>query len=90
MTYRAGVWKVICQVCDKELYSDECKIRWDGLVVCPNDWEPRHPLDYMRVPKYKESSVPFQSPETGEIDGSPAYAIDTRTAVPAGTFDNEI
>jgi hypothetical protein len=44
----------------------------------------------MRVPKYKESSVPFQSPETGEIDGSPAYAIDTRTAVPAGTFDNEI
>lgn len=71
--YRPGVWKVVCQVCEKELYSDECKFRWDGLIVCPADWEPRHPLDYMRPPKVKEDGVPFTSPEQEGIDGSPSY-----------------
>jgi hypothetical protein len=36
-------WKVICQVCGRELLNTHAKKRWDNLIVCPNDWEPKHP-----------------------------------------------
>lgn len=68
-------WNVVCQVCDREMKSDQIKFRWDGLIVCPNDWEPRHPLDYMRTPKTREGKLPFTSPEKPGIDGSPSYIL---------------
>lgn len=34
---------VICDVCGKRFYASQIKIRWDGAVVCPLDWEPKHP-----------------------------------------------
>lgn len=50
MTWRKGKWKIICDVCGWEFYSDEVKKRWDGLLVCHKDFEHDHPQKYLRVP----------------------------------------
>lgn len=49
MTWEKGKWKVICDVCGWEFYSDEVKKRWDGLLVCEKDFEHDHPQKYLRV-----------------------------------------
>ena len=36
--------------------------RWDGVITCPRDWEPRHPQDFVRGVK-DNPSVPISRPE---------------------------
>lgn len=47
-SYKSGDWLATCDVCDFVHYASELKHRWDGLRVCEKDWEPRHPLDFIR------------------------------------------
>ena len=47
-TYENGAWKAICDVCGREYKSYQLTMRWDGLMVCQGDWEPRHPQDFVR------------------------------------------
>ena len=49
MTYIAGAHKFICDVCGFEYLSTEKRRRWDGLIVCPEDYEQDHPQKYLRV-----------------------------------------
>ena len=37
-----GNWKVACDVCDFWFPSSDIQMRWDGLIVCPKDYETRH------------------------------------------------
>ncbi|CAB4169799.1 hypothetical protein UFOVP907_18 [uncultured Caudovirales phage] len=46
-TYDPGSWKVICDECGREFKSGELQLRWDGLMVCSGDWEPRQPQDFV-------------------------------------------
>lgn len=52
MSYRSrydkGDWKVICDVCGREFKASILRQRWDGLMVCQDDWEPRQPQDFVR------------------------------------------
>ena len=57
-----GTWKVICPVCGFYKYSDELKRRWDGVMVCAEDWEPRHPQELFRA-RTEHSALPFAYPE---------------------------
>jgi hypothetical protein len=41
----AGDYFLLCEVCGFKKRRSECRIRWDGAVVCAEDYEPRHPLD---------------------------------------------
>jgi hypothetical protein len=68
MTTRAiqGQWNVLCPVCGFKRKSSEMKLRWDGLYVCPEDWEIRHPQDFLRISS-DDTSVPF-SYGNGEPD----------------------
>lgn len=60
--FKSGTWNCICQVCGSEYKSDEMVKRWDGLLVCKDDFEVRHSLDFIRaVPE--RSAVPFTAPE---------------------------
>lgn len=43
-----GNWVVICGVCTKRIRANTARKRWDGLIVCAEDWEPRHSLDFIR------------------------------------------
>lgn len=60
--YKPGSWNVICQLCGVQFKSDEIRKRWDGLLVCKNDYEARHSLDFIKVTPDK-ISVPYTSPE---------------------------
>lgn len=50
MSYERGQWYLICDSCGKKMKSGAAKKRWDGLIVCKDDWETDHPQKYIRVP----------------------------------------
>ena len=53
-----GEWNVICDMCGRRFKASEVRKNWKGLMVCPEDWEPRHVLDFFRLPGEK-IDVPF-------------------------------
>lgn len=56
-----GDWNVLCDSCGRKFKASSIKKRWDGLMVCPEDYEMRHPSDFLRVQREK-ISVPFVRP----------------------------
>ncbi len=46
-SYINGSWNVICDACGREYKANELRLRWDGLMVCSGDWEPRQPQDFV-------------------------------------------
>jgi len=57
----SGEWNVTCDVCSKKIKAHEAKQRWDGFIVCPEDFEHRHPQDFVKAHTDK-ITVPFQRP----------------------------
>lgn len=57
-----GQWNCICPVCGFKKKSGDMKRRWDGVWVCADDWETRHPSDLIRI-QPENTSVPFSLPE---------------------------
>jgi hypothetical protein len=37
--YRPGDYWRVCDVCGFDMLRSKIRIRWDGLRVCPKDWE---------------------------------------------------
>lgn len=64
--YKSGDWYVSCDVCSKQIYASESRKRWDGLIVCPDDFEHRHPQDLIRV-RGERIGVPFTRIEPTEV-----------------------
>lgn len=58
--YKPGEWNVWCMVCNRKIKSSQALKRWDGLIVCPDDYENRHPMDFLRT-RQEQISVPFTS-----------------------------
>ena len=48
MPYIPGDNWVICDVCGLRYRASIMKKRWDTLIVCPHDYEERHPQDFVR------------------------------------------
>lgn len=61
---------VVCDVCGWEYRQSIMKKRWDGLVVCPDDWEIRHPQDFVR-------GVPDDSSAKGFVRPPPEDTFNT-------------
>lgn len=59
--FLSGSWNVTCDVCSKKIKASEAKQRWDGFIVCPDDFENRHPQDFVRA-RQDKISVPFTRP----------------------------
>lgn len=62
-TLSLGEWNGICDVCGFKFKSCDLKKRWDGFMVCAEDWEPRHPSDFFRMPQ-PEPSIPWTRADT--------------------------
>lgn len=60
-----GDWNAICDCCGFKFKASELRERWDGLMVCPEDWESRHPQDFLRV-RGDNPSVPWTRPESDD------------------------
>lgn len=65
-TYKAGDWNIICDVCAKKFKASEAKERWDGFIVCPDDYEMRHSQDFVRA-RQDKISVPFTRPRPVDV-----------------------
>ena len=46
--YDNGTWNAICDECGRQFRAFQLTQRWDGLMVCFEDWEPRQPQDFVR------------------------------------------
>lgn len=60
--YKNGDFNAICDFCGKKFKASKLKKTWDGYMVCPRDWEPRQPQDFVRGVE-DDSSTPFSKPE---------------------------
>lgn len=60
--YKSGDWNAECDVCGQKYKASKLKLRWDGLRVCPNDFEFRHPQDFVRGIR-DNPSTSFSRPE---------------------------
>lgn len=70
--YQGGNYNAICDSCGKKFKFSDLKKRWDGIWVCHQDWEIRHPQDFLKGIKDNQS-VPVSRPE----------ALDTFTIITA-------
>jgi hypothetical protein len=80
MTYRHGQWLALCDVCGFRFHSGSLKRRWDGAMVCKDDYETRHPQEFVRgVP---ERQPAWTRPEPPTLNVSVFQYVD------AGYWDN--
>lgn len=86
--FKKGEWNAVCDRCGGEYKSSQIKEEWDGLRVCRECFDPRHPQDFVKGVK-DDQSVAWTRPEGAdvEVDTSGWVAPD---AVPSGTFDNDL
>lgn len=84
--YKAGTWNVICQVCGRKYKSDQIRKRWDGLLVCDEDYENRHILDFLRAHP-EMGSVPYASQENTDEFIFVCYLEQSQGIADTGTAD---
>jgi hypothetical protein len=63
--FKRGSWNVICDVCGVRHKADQVRKRWDGLMVCAEDWETDHPQKFLRV-RSDPKPVPFVRSEPAD------------------------
>ena len=56
-----GNYNALCDSCGRKFKALDLQKRWDGLMVCKEDYELRHEQDFLRVQKEK-ISVPWSRP----------------------------
>lgn len=81
-----GSWNVICDVCGRQYKDSDLQLRWDGLMVCSGDWEPRQPQDFVRGVADKQAP-PFSRPEQTDVFGFVCTLITTQGIADYGTAD---
>jgi hypothetical protein len=86
MTYIPGDFWRICDVCGFKCRASETSKRWDGLMVCREDFEPRHPQDFVRGRRDRQN-VPDPRPEAADTFIGPTEAIFTEDGFPLLTED---
>ena len=57
----SGEFNLTCDVCSKKIKAHEAKHRWDGLIVCSDDYEVRHSQDFVRA-RQDKITIPFSRP----------------------------
>ena len=60
--YIPGTHWQICDECGRKMRSSQTKLRWDGAIVCPADWEPRHPQELLHAAPTDKQSVKWARP----------------------------
>jgi hypothetical protein len=82
-SFASGDWNINCDVCSIKIKASESKERWDGFIVCPNCWEPRQSLDFVRA-RQDKISVPFARPIPPEVFTNVPYIPTGNSCTPQG------
>lgn len=75
----------ICDVCGFKYPAGTLLKRWDGLMVCKRDWEPRHPQD-MPQPIRPERPPAWTRPEAADTFASVSFAFAVEGENVMGSF----
>lgn len=69
MTYHAGDYYVICDLCGFKKLRSKCRKTWDNLIVCSDTCYdgPRNPQDYKVKPKADRQAVRDARPEQEDV-----------------------
>jgi hypothetical protein len=78
VTYLRGGYYRICDVCGFKYRASETTKRWDGLFVCREDFETRHPQDFVRG-RIDRQNVPNPRPEPPDVFIGPGEQLMTET-----------
>lgn len=70
--FKSGSYNMVCDRCGFEFKSHQLRKDWQGLMVCRKDYEPRHPLDFIRT-RPEKASVPVARPEAEDIEVAVCY-----------------
>ncbi len=73
--FKSGLWNVICDRCSIQVKSDKIKQEWNGLLVCPDCYEMRHPQDLIKH-RTEKISVPFTRIEPPDDFTTVDYLLD--------------
>ena len=57
-----GNWNAICDSCGRKFKASSLMKRWDGLMVCKEDFEVKHPQLSIRIPE-ENVAPPWVRPE---------------------------
>lgn len=63
--YDKGDWKAVCDSCGRIFKASTLRKRWDGLMVCRDDYETRQPQDFVRGKADIQAPV-WTKPETSD------------------------
>jgi len=69
-----GDWNAICDICGLKLKASQLRKDWRGLMVCKEDYEQRHPQDFLRV-RADDPSVPWTRPQGANQFTGPACFV---------------
>ncbi len=64
--WKPGDYYGRCDICGYKKRSSELRATWDHLWVCEEDFEPRHPQDFVRSTPDNQR-VPIARPDTGDV-----------------------
>ena len=65
--YVPGDWNAVCDRCGFKFKASELREDWQGYKLCPEDYEDRHPLDFLRG-KPEKIFVPWTRIDPTEYD----------------------
>lgn len=85
-------YNVVCDVCNFVYKNHELRKRWDGLMVCKYDWEPRHPMDFFK-PRNDTHVLPYVKDDVLKIRCHASISADATPTLDAWTtlpLDEEI
>ena len=92
---------VVCDICGFDIRASDIKETWDHLLVCPEDYNPRHEQDFVRSRKDKIVATIIRPTAEG-LDISPIYGAtiageaiagisfagsSPSSVIPSGTFN---
>lgn len=61
--YRPGDYWIVCDECGLDYRKSETRKRYDNAIVCKDCWEPRHPQEFVRAIRDRQT-VPYSRPST--------------------------
>lgn len=73
--YKPGDWNAICDGCGRKFKASELRRDWKGRMMCPAQWEPRQPQDFVKGVK-DDMATPWSRP-----DPPPTYVNTGHSAI---------
>lgn len=87
--WKSGEWYIICDVCGHKIRANESRERWDGFRVCKDDWETRHPMDFLKSRTDKITPA-FIRPQPTDTFVEVTYSDTGNTTIPEGNNHGDL